>query len=417
MHYNVIVIGAGMVGTSIAWHLQNKGSKVLLVDKKPPGSETSYGNAGLIQREAVHAHAFPRQFSQLVQVLPNRRTDIRYSFSGVLRYSSALLQYWQYSSDQHLPQIEQQWSTLIKHCIDEHAAMVAQTKAEHLINKVGWIELHRCQKEFDAALSLAKNGPDPEIEYQVLSVSELQAMEPNINTSELVGAIHWKNTWQVTNPGELVSVYAKHFEQLGGEAEQAEVQALEQTDKGWQVETNGDLYLAEHVVIATGAWSEKLIKPLGYQLPLFPMRGYHLHFKLDESNTIHHPLFDMNKGFVIGSMQQGLRVTTGAEISLLDSAKRENQINQVLTYAKQIVGLNEAVEAEPWSGFRPCMADMKPVIGAAYKHHNLWFAFGHAHHGLTLGPVTGRLIEEMIHGKTPFIDTTPFATSRFCSQQ
>lgn len=416
MQYNVIVIGAGMVGTSIAWHLQKNGSQVLLLDKKVPGSETSYGNAGLIQREAIHAHAFPRQLSKLVQVLPNQRTDVRYSLSGVLRYSSALLQYWQYSSDKYLPQIEQEWSTLIKHCIDEHAVMVAETKAEHLIKKVGWIELHRCQNEFDAALNLAKNCPDPEIKYQALSVSELQAMEPNINVSELVGAIHWKNTWQVNNPGELVRVYAKHFEQLGGEVGKAEVQALQQTEKGWQVTVKDNSYLADHVVIATGAWSDKLIKPLGYELPLFPMRGYHLHFKQEDDNVIHHPLFDMHKGFVIGPMQQGLRVTTGAEFSLLDSEKRLNQLNKVLVYAKQIVGLNEAVEAEPWSGFRPCMPDMKPVIGAAYQHQNLWFAFGHAHHGLTLGPVTGRLIEEMIHGKTPFVPTAPFATNRFLSQ-
>ena len=79
MQYNVIVIGAGMVGTSIAWHLQKNGSQVLLLDKKEPGSETSYGNAGLIQREAIHAHAFPRQLSKLVQVLPNQRTDVPYS--------------------------------------------------------------------------------------------------------------------------------------------------------------------------------------------------------------------------------------------------------------------------------------------------------------------------------------------------
>ena len=98
MRYEVIVIGAGMVGTSAAWHLQKNNAKVLLLDKKLPGSETSYGNAGLIQREAIHTHPFPRQLTEMIRVLPNQGTDIRYRIPAILRYHQALLQYWKYST-------------------------------------------------------------------------------------------------------------------------------------------------------------------------------------------------------------------------------------------------------------------------------------------------------------------------------
>ena len=99
MRYDVIVIGAGMVGTSAAWHLQKNNSKVLMLDRKLPGLETSYGNAGLIQREAIHTHPFPRQITELVRVMPNQGTDIRYRIPAILRYHQALLP----GSTQHLP--------------------------------------------------------------------------------------------------------------------------------------------------------------------------------------------------------------------------------------------------------------------------------------------------------------------------
>ncbi len=115
----------------------------------------------------------------------------------------------------------------------------------------------------------------------------------------------------------------------------------------------------------------------------------------------------------MGTMEQGIRVTTGAEMATLDAPKNFEQIKTVLTYAKKVIPLETAVESEAWCGTRPCMPDMKPVIGPASQHDNLWFAFGHAHQGLTLGPVTGRLIEEMIHGKPLFIDAQPFSSKRF----
>ena len=75
--------------------------------------------------------------------------------------------------------------------------------------------------------------------------------------------------------------------------------------------------------------------------------------------------------------------------------------------------IGERVDAQPWMGARPCTPDMMPIIGPAPRHQNLWFAFGHAHHGLTLGPLTGRLIAEMITGETPVVDPSPYRADRF----
>jgi D-amino-acid dehydrogenase len=89
------------------------------------------------------------------------------------------------------------------------------------------------------------------------------------------------------------------------------------------------------------------------------------------------------------------------------------QLERAEPIARRLFPLGERLDSEPWMGSRPCTPDMLPVIGPAPRHANLWFAFGHAHHGLTLGPVTGRLVAEMVTGQAPFIDPAPYSPARF----
>lgn len=415
MRYDVIVVGAGIVGTSIAWHLQKNNAQVLLLDKKPPGEETSYGNAGIITREAINTKPFPRSVKEIFSVLPNNRTDIRYRWSAIYGFQRSLFQYWQYSCAKNIEVIDKEWVTLIEHCTNEHEPMIKAAGAEALVSKIGWIELHRHSIDFEKAISKAVKAAEQGVEYQVLSLVALQALEPNLNFTDYIGGIHWKNSWQIKNPSHLVKAYAKNFAAMAGEVKQLTVTDIMQTAEGWQVVCGNDSYACQHVVIAAGPWSAELIKPLGYHIPMFPMRGYHQHFKVTPKNALSHSLLDVDKGFVMGAMEQGIRVTTGAEMANLDAPKKFDQLEAVLTHARKLVPLEDAVESEAWCGTRPCMPDMKPVIGPASKHDNLWFAFGHAHQGLTLGPVTGRLIEEMIHNKPLFIDAKPFSSHRFAA--
>ncbi|MBO1531486.1 FAD-binding oxidoreductase [Psychrobacter sp. F1192] len=417
MRYDVIVIGAGMVGTAAAWHLQNNGSKVLLLDRKLPGLETSYGNAGLIQREAVHTHPFPRQITEMVRVLPNQGTDIRYRIPALLRYHQALLQYWKYSTPASVKKIESEWQTLIAHCTSEHQKMIEASNADELITRDGWLQLHRSEETLKKAVETAVIDREKGVEHRVLNLEELKALEPNANFDGFVGAIHWLNSWQVSNPSALVKAYAKNFEEIQGTIVESNVQEIQpengEEGAGWKVITNKETYYSDHLVIAAGPWSNELIQPLGYNLPLFPMRGYHQHFKVSDKNTIHHSMFDMDKGFVMGPMQQGIRITTGAEMTTMNAPKNFGQLKTVLKLAKKILPLEDAVESEAWAGSRPCMPDMKPVIGPADKHDKLWFAFGHSHQGFTLGPITGRLVEELIHDKPLTVNVEPFNATRF----
>ena len=112
-------------------------------------------------------------------------------------------------------------------------------------------------------------------------------------------------------------------------------------------------------------------------------------------------------------MRQGIRLTTGVELADRDAPSDLTQLTRAEEAARRFFPLGQALDSEPWRGARPCLPDMKPIIGKADRHERLWFAFGHAHHGFTLGPVTGRLLAEMMTGTTRCADPTPYASARF----
>ncbi|MBE7204213.1 MAG: FAD-binding oxidoreductase, partial [Parafilimonas terrae] len=125
------------------------------------------------------------------------------------------------------------------------------------------------------------------------------------------------------------------------------------------------------------------------------------------------PVLDAERGVMLAPMRAGLRLTTGAEFAHRDAAPTPVQIAQAEASARELVALGEPVEAKPWMGARPVTPDMLPIIGPAPRHAGLWFAFGHAHHGLTLGPATGALIAQMMLGETPLVDPAPYGAARF----
>jgi D-amino-acid dehydrogenase len=112
-------------------------------------------------------------------------------------------------------------------------------------------------------------------------------------------------------------------------------------------------------------------------------------------------------------MEQGIRLTTGVEFAARDAPPTPVQLDRVLPAARKLFLLGERIEPKAWLGARPCFPDSRPIISRAPLHGGLWLAFGHAHWGLTLGPVTGRLIAELVSGAAPFCDPKPFSADRF----
>lgn len=402
-----------MVGVCVAYHLVRRGHLVMLVDRCGPGMETSFGNAGLIQREAVRPHPFPRDLAALWRALPNRSIDVRYRGGAMLACSGALFQYWRYSAPSSYAHIVPEYASLIRHCTEEHAFMLQQVGAESLVHKDGWLEVFRTRRAFDKKLVLAEDAKTRfGVEYGTLDEVMLHSRVPALSKA-LIGAIDWANSWSVIDPGALVQAYARAFESLGGRAVRAEARNVSQVGRQWCLTTDQGTLVAHELVLATGPWSGEWLERLGYRLPLFCMRGYHMHYAEQGAAKLRYALMDSENGYLLSPKTAGIRLTTGAELNTLQAPPLLGQLQAAEYQARRIFPLGERRDAHPWIGARPCVADMKPVIGPGHRHAGLWFAFGHGHQGFTLGPLTGRLIGEMMDGETPCVDMTPFRANRF----
>ena len=406
---DVLVLGAGMVGTSAALHLQKLGRDVILVDRHAhAGEETSYGNAGLIECASVFPYMFPRDVSQILQYALNRSPQVRYRISDLADFLPWILRYYLASSPDRARHSAMAVLPLIQQSLVEHEALIAEAGVGELLRRTGWIKLFR----FDASLARAVKDAERAAQYgvptEVLDAKSIAAREPHL-AGDFAGAVYFPTPGFIADPGALAKAYAALFARKGGRFVVADARTLTQESGGWRV--NGAS--AREVVVALGPWSDLVFRPLGYSIPLGVKRGYHLHLKPNGNAVLNHPVLDSDLGYLIAPMNQGIRLCTGAEFARRDAPPRPTQVEQALPRARALFPLGEAVEASPWMGARPCLPDMLPVIGQAPRHPGLWFDFGHQHHGLTLGPVTGRLLAEMMTGRTPFADLRPFAADRF----
>ena len=411
--FDVVVLGAGIVGICVALHLQKRARSVALVDRRGPAEETSFGNAGLIQREGVYPYGFPHDFGALLRYGLNRTIDAHYHPSALPRLVPFLWQYWRHSRPARHAQVARRYAKLIEHCVLEHEALAAEADAGGFIRRVGWMRLFRTARERDTRFAEAERWRrEFGINHRALDARALQEMEPHL-APVLVGALHWTDPISVDDPHGLALAYLRRFESLGGVFLQGNAASLEQDASRWRMRTASGPLEAASAVVALGPWADVLTRALGYHFPLAVKRGYHMHYRAAGEARLNHPVLDTERGYFLGALRRGIRLTTGAEFALRDAKRTPVQLARAEPIARELFPLAERLDAEPWMGSRPCTPDMLPVIGRAPRHPGLWFAFGHAHHGLTLGPVTGRLIAEMMTEEKPFLDPAPYAAERF----
>ncbi len=411
---DIVVLGAGMVGVGAALHLQKRGHNVMLVDKHgAAGEETSYGNAGIIESASVFLRTFPRDFRQILRYAANRAPEARYNVADLPVLLPWLLRYYLASAPDRALRGAMALLPLIRQSAAEHEALAADAGASDLIKPKGLIKMYRSAATLDGALRELDQMKTYGIEGEVLDQKAIARREPNLS-GDFAGAIHFPAPGFVPDPGGLAKAYATLFRGKGGRFLGGDARTLQQTSDGrWRVATEEGPLTAREVVVALGPWSDLVFAPLGYSIPFAVKRGYHLHLAAKGNAVLNHPVLDTDQGYLLAPMNRGIRLTTGVEFARRDAPASPVQVEQALPKARALFPLGEPVEAQPWKGARPCLPDMLPVIGKAPRHPGLWFDFGHQHQGLTLGPVTGRLLAEMMTGETPFIDPAPFSVERF----
>jgi D-amino-acid dehydrogenase len=409
---DVVVLGAGIVGVSTAYAARARGLSVVLIDRREPGSETSYGNAGIISSGSIAPFNNPTLWKVLPKYLTNRYAALRWNPSWAVRNAGWVARFLADLSASRFKPRAAALHGLIGASAKLHREWIVKAGAGHRIRETGWLKAWRGE-----ATTAAKQEQALLAEYgiasELLDRQAISALEPDILPVYKVGLLHTQ-TASVDSPGAVVKAYARMFTGAGGEIRQAEVKAVVPDGEGWHVVLTSSAISARHVVVALGPWSADLLRPLGYRVPLAFERGYHREFKPNPARSLRRPVYDIDGGFIMTPMEQGIRVTSGVELTDRDAPSSLAQLDQVVPLARGVIEFGDGV-GEPWRGSRPTLPDSLPMIGPAPRHARLWLAFGNQHIGFTTGPATGAAIAAMIGGAPPPYDVAPFAPSRYIS--
>jgi len=407
---DVVVLGAGIVGVSAAVAARQRGLSVILVDRREPGSETSFGNAGVLSSGSIAPLNKPSLWSALPAYLTNRSPALRWDPAWAARNVGWLARFLANATASRTKPRALALRGLIAASLSLHREWTVTAAAGQRLRETGWLKAWRSDAGAAASTEqalLAEFG----IGSELLDRQAISALEPNILPVYKVGLLHTE-TASVDSPGAVVKAYALMLVGQGGRIRQSDIIAIVPEGEGWHVVLADGAIRARHVVVALGPWSADLLRPLGYRVPLAFERGYHQHFKPNPQRRLLRPIHDCDGAFMMTPMEQGIRVTTGVELTARDAPSSFAQLDAVVPNARGVVEFGEAV-GEPWRGARPTLPDSLPMIGAAPRHAGLWLAFGHQHIGFTTGPATGLAIASMITATPPPFDATPFSPGRY----
>ena len=407
---DVIVLGAGIVGVSAAIAVRQRGLSVILVDRREPGSETSYGNAGILSSGSILPLNQPSLWRALPAYITNRHPALRWNPAWAIRNVDWLIRFLANAIPSRSRPRATALHGLIGASLKLHREWIVKADAAQRIRETGWLKAWRSDAAVAAKAEqafLAEYG----IASELLDRQAISALEPDIVPVYKVGLLHTQ-TASVDSPGAVVKAYARMFAGSGGDIRQSDITAIVPDGEGWRVVLADGAISARHVVVALGPWSADLLRPLGYRVPMAFERGYHREFKPNPARSLRRPIHDAEGSFLMTPMEQGIRVTSGVELTARDAPSSFAQLDAVVPVARDVVEFGEPV-GEPWRGARPTLPDSLPMIGPAPRHSRLWLAFGNQHIGFTTGPATGVAIAAMITATQPPFDVSAFSPSRY----
>ncbi|MGB1105866.1 MAG: NAD(P)/FAD-dependent oxidoreductase [Candidatus Puniceispirillaceae bacterium] len=411
----MLVVGGGIVGLCNALALQRAGYRVSLIDRGTPGRETSYGNAGVLSESSVAVLNSPGLLKALPKLLLGRSNGLRYSPLFVVKRLGWMLRFLSHCTPRHWRAAARALRELQVLSLAQHKDWIAEAGVQDLLRHGGWMKVFRSEASFAAYAAELALYDEVGVRYTVFDREQLRQIEPGLKPI-YEKAVLFDDTCGVSNPAALTDAYLALFTAAGGIVVEGSVTSLRQHGNGWEVRFAGaddSVLNGDGVVLAAGAWTAEIARWLGYDLPLGWERGYHLHLAPADGPQLNRAVNDMDGGFVMAPMQQGVRITSGVELTDRDAPPDYKQIRTSVAMAREAHDMKAELETEPWMGRRPTMVDSLPVIGPAPRHRGLWFNFGHQHVGLSMAPGSALAITAMVDGTSPPLDTTPFRAERF----
>lgn len=418
LNSRVAVLGAGMVGVATALELQRQGAQVTLIDRRDPGQETSYGNAGVIARSSLMPFNHPDLWKSLPTLLRNNTASLRYSKAFMLRNLGWGISYLRHASQAAFAETTTALDGLIRLSTTEHQRLLAEVGESQRLRDNGWLFLYRSQAAFDGG-QLGRDTMDHfGVRTQVLDRQALHDLEPVLNASVFEKALWVQDTYSVDSPGQVTAAYARAFAARGGIISTRQLNTLQRNGEGWDVlDDSGQASYFEQVVVALGPWSKQFMGRMGIRVPMAFERGYHMHYApgtADGTSThLQRPVYDTGGSYVLSPMEQGLRLSTGVELNDCEAAPNPVQLELAEAAARQALPLGDRLEAAPWMGRRPTLPDCRPIIGAMPGRRGLWLAFGHQHVGFSTGTGTAKLLGALMSKQAAPINAKPFRAERF----
>ncbi|MEQ9330466.1 FAD-dependent oxidoreductase [Thalassobaculum sp.] len=409
----IVVVGAGIVGVSTGLHLQREGHSVTLVDPTPPGRGTSFGNAGSIAIGSVYPTGSPGNWKQVPKMLTDPMSPLRIKWSYVLKAAPWFWHFLEASRESRVEEISHHLWALSKDAMTSHRKLIELTRAHDIVKPVGWLKVYSSQQSLDKTKHEREVMTRRGVKFDVLTADEIRQLEPGLSPKFTHG-YHQPENGFVSEPVKLTEAYFAKFKELGGRWVPEKVRRFAMGPNGVEkVVTDLAMYPCDAVVVCAGARSHEIVAMLGRRFPLDTERGYHLNLTVQEGPELRRATVIGDHGFVLAPMQDGLRLTTGAEFAGVDAPPDFRRIYRMLELAHQALpGLKAEVTRE-WLGFRPSTPDSVPVIGRSPDHANVYYGFGHGHIGLTLAARTGELVSDLVAGRDPGIDLTPYRIERY----
>jgi len=408
---DTIVVGAGVVGLAIGTNLARRGVLVTILDELPAASGASYGNSGFLVADTAMPVALPGMYRKVPSWLLDPEGPLRVRPSYLPTALPFLLRWLHSSRAAQVRLSSDAMRQLHAPTFDEWKALVGPQVYDALIRRTGQVYLWEGQGASTTSMEdelRARHG----INVESLTPADIQEIYPGI-TRTISRAMLIPGNGHTTNPGRLCGEVLQAFLNAGGQVLHERVQRIWSSDGGWRLmTTSGQTRTAKRVVIAAGAWSHRLLRPLGIDVPLESERGYHVVLP-NPSVELAMPILHKSGYFGINSMEMGIRLAGTVEISGLEATPDPVRCDVLIRKAKRLFPDLRHDAPRLWMGHRPSVPDTVPVIGPVPDQPGLFTCFGHGHCGLTAGPASAKLVVQQMMGEEIAFDTAPYSISRF----
>jgi D-amino-acid dehydrogenase len=410
----VVVAGAGLAGTAIARELAARGEKVVLIDRQEPGRGTSYGNMASIAVNGFDAVSRPSTWKKLPLWMMNPQAPVTADPRYAVKVVPWFLRFLAAGRPRRIREIEDAGASLATRSLADIRRLLTEIGAPELISEATCLQLYETEKAFrdgrDNLDLMVRYG----LEYEVLTGPALREHEPLLNPA-IVKAVLLPQNHFLTDPFAYVTRMAGDMERRGGELLEGEVARVERDNRGVTAVLlkDGRRIETDRLVVAAGMQTAVIARKMGEPIPLETERGYHTQIMPPGGADLRYSLIWPERAFMITPTAGGIRVGGSVEMAGLVREPNWRRARILVEHAKFAVPSLKVENVTEWMGHRPATPDTIPVLSASSTTRGLFYATGHGHLGLTYSATTGIVMADLVMGRPPAVDLTPFRIDRF----